>query len=256
MNPMKRVDPQLLEALSAYLDGTLEGAEKAGLEARLIKEESLRLSLEELRSVRDSLRSLPLLKTPRSLTLSPALAGKGTEKAGVFSPRRMAFGSALASLAFVCVFAVDILSRGAFMGAATAPRAVSLNEAPGTAPPSMDNTGGGKFSATAEVAAPAATAAPAQAITPTPTLWIYSPGTGGTGFQPIETPTPEPSPTMLPPTEAPATQRVIATPVPPSPGFPSILRLDFQTIALFLEAIFGVGAVVMVALALVLRRRR
>ena len=57
MNPKERLDPQLLETLSVYLDGRLEGAEKAALEARLNKEESLRRELEELRSVRDSLRA-------------------------------------------------------------------------------------------------------------------------------------------------------------------------------------------------------
>ena len=31
MNPMDKLDPHLLETLSAYLDGRLEGAEKAAL---------------------------------------------------------------------------------------------------------------------------------------------------------------------------------------------------------------------------------
>jgi hypothetical protein len=253
MNPKEGLDPRILETLSAYLDGTLEGAEKAGLEARLIKEENLRLSLGELRSVRDSLRSLPLRKPPRPLALTPAMAGKGTGKAGVFSPRRMAFGSALASLAFVCVLAADILSRGALQFAASAPRPVSVNEAAVAPPSSMDNTGVGKSSATGEVSGPAATAAPAQAMTPTATLSTNSPGTGGTGFQ-IETPTPEPSPTISAPTEAPTTRRLVATPLPASPGFPPTIRLDFHIVAPFLEAIFGAGAVAFAALALVFRR--
>ncbi|HEY5118997.1 MAG TPA: hypothetical protein VII90_06035, partial [Anaerolineales bacterium] len=129
MNPPERLDPQLLEMLSAYLDGRLEGAEKAALEARLNKEENLRRHLAELRSVRDSLRTLPLLKPPRSLALTSALAGKTAGKPAVFSPRRMAFGSALASLAFVCVLSLEVLSRGAFLPAASAPRFLSANEA-------------------------------------------------------------------------------------------------------------------------------
>ncbi len=133
MNPRAPLDPRLLEALSAYLDGRLEGAERMALEERLKRDEDLRRYLRELREVRDSLRSLPVLKSPRPLTLSPAQAGALSRRPAAFSPRSMAWGSALASFAFVVVLTLDVFSRGFFMmGAASqaAPEMTTMLQAP------------------------------------------------------------------------------------------------------------------------------
>jgi hypothetical protein len=250
MNPMDKLDPRLLETLSAYLDGRLESAEKAALEARLNKEESLRRELAELRSVRDSLRALPLLKPPRSLALSPAMAGKATGKSGVFSPRRMALGSALASLAFVCVLSIDVLSRGGFLAASTAPQVFPANESFAVPRQSVDSSGAGKSAATAAPASPMATETPSPTARP-----LMGGGCGGCA------PTEEES--VIPPQVvtvpmATVTQQVVTVPIA-TVTQPSALP-DFQTVAPYLEALLVLAAVLLAAsaalAAIIVRRRR
>jgi hypothetical protein len=256
MNPPERLDPQLLEMLSAYLDGGLEGAEKAALEARLNKEENLRWQLAELRSVRDSLRTLPLRKPPRSLALTTALAGKSAGKPAVFSPRRMAFGSALASLAFVCVLSLDVLSRGAFLPAASAPRSLSANEAFSAPRQSSDTSGAGKSAATVAPASLPATETPSPAATPRI-------GTGSDNSIPTETlaETPATSPMLgggcgdCAATEEHAVNppQVASLPFVATPQ-PQALP-DFQTVAPYLEVLFALAALLLAAAAVFVRRR-
>jgi hypothetical protein len=242
MNPPERLDPRLLEMLSAYLDGLLESAEKAALEERLNKEESLRRQLAELRWVRDSLRTLPLRKPPRSLALNTALAGKTVGKPSIFSPRRMAFGSALASLAFVCVLSVDVVSRVGFLGAASAPRAVApANEAFSAPRQSSDTSGAGKSAATAAPASLPATETPSPAELRSP-----SPGLGGGCSDCVPTEEHALNPPQV------ASLPLVAT--PQTRALP-----DFQTVAPYLEVLFALAAVLLAAaavLAAVFVRRR
>ncbi len=283
MNSPERLDPQLLELLSAYLDGRLEGAERTALEARLNNEENLRRQLVELRSVRDSLRALPLLTPPRSFALTPAMAGKAAGKPAVFTPRRMAFGSALASLAFVCVLSLEVLSRGVFLPAASAPRALSVNESLAGPRPSETETGAGKSAAVAATSAPAATelppsAATAQAVTgsgnsvptETPTEAPVTPlmlGGGCGECSPTETPTIEPSPTATfnfpecgcHPTKVQPAILASTAVVSPSRSSQQSIRVDVQTATPFVEAFFGLAAVLLAAaaaLTAVFSRRR
>ncbi len=65
-----------LEILSAYLDGELHPSERDALEARLARDETLRVVLDELRANRLLLRQAPRLKAPRSFTLDPAVFGQ------------------------------------------------------------------------------------------------------------------------------------------------------------------------------------
>lgn len=250
MNPPERLDPQLLEMLSAYLDGRLEGAEKAALEARLNKEESLRRHLAELRSVRDSLRTLPLLKPPRSLALTSALAGKTAGKPAVFSPRRMAFGSALASLAFVCVLSLEVLSRGAFLPAASAPRFLSANEAFSAPQQSSDTSGAGKSAATAAPASLPATETPSMAATPRIGIGCDNCTTTGT---PAELQSPSPglgggcgdcAPTEEHALNPPQVASLPSVTTPQPRALP-----DFQTVAPYLEVLFALAAVLLAAVA-------
>jgi len=66
--------PDDWDALSAYLDNQLPPAERAALEARLAAEPALRDAMDGLRAVQGALRELPLLTSPRNLTLTPAQA--------------------------------------------------------------------------------------------------------------------------------------------------------------------------------------
>jgi anti-sigma factor RsiW len=67
-----------LELLSAYLDNDLSDRERAALEQRLEHEDTLRVTLADLRETVALLRDLPRLKAPRNFTLDPAVYGKKT----------------------------------------------------------------------------------------------------------------------------------------------------------------------------------
>ena len=55
-----------LEMLSAYLDGEISGKDRERLEARLLVDEDLRNTLEELQRTRQVMRSLPSMRAPRN----------------------------------------------------------------------------------------------------------------------------------------------------------------------------------------------
>jgi hypothetical protein len=138
-----------LETLSAYLDGELAAPEAARLEARLEAEPALKAALDELRATSQAVRSLPALRVPRNFTLTPQMAG--------IRPRRPAYpmlrlAAALATIGFVLVSGLDVLSRGLALGAgAPAP---SFETARLAQPPAEQGAATAP-SATQEAAAPA-----------------------------------------------------------------------------------------------------
>jgi anti-sigma factor RsiW len=69
VNPVAPAD---FELLSAYVDDQLAPAERAALEARLAAEPELRAALDDLRALLAGLRTLPDLRAPRDLRLTPA----------------------------------------------------------------------------------------------------------------------------------------------------------------------------------------
>ena len=234
MNPRAPFDPRLLEALSAYLDGQLAGAEKAALEDRLSREEDLRRHLAELRAVRDSLRALPPIKPPRALTLSRAQAGEPVRRFEWFSSGRLALGSALAALAFAVVFSANLFSQGLTLGAA-APMMVENFAAPAM------------LQATGPLPAPSASGPQEK----------YGGGEGAT-------------PALAPPPSEPASDGcgessgadAAAERCGIGGGFedlpaPQTFSLpDFQTLAPVLEALFGLSALLLGLFAIIGRRRK
>jgi hypothetical protein len=98
--------PQDLERLSAYLDNQLSPREKAQLEARLGKDTELEAALADLRQTVRALRSLPVVKPPRTFTLSPQQVGARVAPRPVFQTLRLA--TAFAAMALVLVFAGDL----------------------------------------------------------------------------------------------------------------------------------------------------
>jgi hypothetical protein len=258
MNPRTPIDPRMQETLSAYLDGHLPDAERSVLEKRLRHEEDLRRQLDELRAVRDSLRSLPVLKTPRPLTLPARPAGVSSRRLGLFSQRPMAWGSALASLAFVVVLAADVFSRGSvFMAADTQPAAPAMLQAPGAgladeSEPSIGDTagaGGGETPRMAPRAATAAESAPATFAEATPAMPPApnaEPVTEQTGEGCVAQLTAEKSAERCAAVEedAPAAERL------------SFSLPGFQTAAPFLEVFFGLSAILLAGLAFLRRRPR
>jgi len=252
MKPRAPLDPRLLEALSAYLDGHLEGMEKTSLEARLSREADLRRHLLELQAVRDSLRALPSIKPPRALTLTPAQAGVPAPRSGWFSRHGMALGSALAALAFVAISSVDLLSQ---VSMAAAPRSVAESLPAPVQFQSADKMtlGGG------EANAPTSAAQPALDL-PTPTTNGPREKTGD-GENAAATGVPPPA---EPASDAcgesagvnKAADRCGLTDTHYDETSPHLFSLpDFRTLAPCLEALLGSTAVILAALAIFFRRR-
>jgi hypothetical protein len=108
---MTQITPRDWETLSAYLDDQLGAQERQELESRLIRFEELNRCLEELRSTRMILRSLPKLRAPRNFTLTPSMAGKRQRagSSGVYPVLRLA--SMLATLFFFVVTAGGLALR-------------------------------------------------------------------------------------------------------------------------------------------------
>ncbi len=97
------------ELLSAFLDGELEEAERQRLEQRLANDAALVDALDELRAVRNTLRSVKPERARRNYTLSPGTAASaGRRPPGWFSPLRLA--SAAATLVMLATFAAGMFS--------------------------------------------------------------------------------------------------------------------------------------------------
>ncbi len=107
-----QITPRDWETLSAYLDDQLSAPERRELEVRLARLPELSQCLEELRSTRIILRSLPKLRAPRNFTLTPSMAGKRTDtrvSAGAYPLFKLA--SMLATLFFIVVSAGGLALR-------------------------------------------------------------------------------------------------------------------------------------------------
>jgi hypothetical protein len=104
MSRLSDLPPDVLEMLSAALDGALDPKEQARLQARLRDDERLRLALQELREVRAGLGGLPRLRVPRNFTLNAEMAGRRASRPAY---PRLRLATALAALAFVLAFGLD-----------------------------------------------------------------------------------------------------------------------------------------------------
>jgi anti-sigma factor RsiW len=214
-----------LERLSAYLDGQLPPGEKAALEARLGREAGLSETLDGLRQARAALRSLPPLRPPRNFTLTPEMAGVRPRRGG-YPALRLA--TALATMAFLVVSGIDVVSRISFnfaLGAAApAPAEPFLPEAqPQSEVPAEEEGAQVERSAAAEAstlapqpfaqdalgptATPPAEEPPSETLPlgvgggapeGTPALAMPAAPTATPTLTPEPTPTPSPIPTITP----------------------------------------------------------
>jgi hypothetical protein len=252
MNPHVPLDPGLLEALSAYLDGRLEGVEQAALEERLARDADLRRQLSELRAVRDSLRGLPSLKPPRPLILTRQQVGMPVGRGGWFSARSLGFGSVLAAMAFVFVASINMLS---YSGMAAAPRPVAEKFAAPAALQSADQSVPGGTAGNSATFAPLPTSLP-----PAPTADGAREGYGGGGGE-MPTVTPAVTETPVAGCGAPPEADALAAKCglngndPDQEYAPSFSPPDFQTLAPYLEMFLGVSAIILAILAIRARRR-
>jgi len=109
---MTQITPRDWETLSAYLDDQLGAPERHELEKRLRNNPELSQGLEELRTTRLILRSLPKLRAPRNFTLTPSMAGQrigANLTTGIYPLLRLA--ATLATLFFFIVTAGGLALR-------------------------------------------------------------------------------------------------------------------------------------------------
>jgi len=104
----KQLSPQDWQMLSEYLDGELSVRQKEKLEQRLRIQPELKAGLEELRSTRSLLRSVPIRKAPRNFTLSPELAPQKDRTALRLFPV-FRFSAALATFLVALSFLIQLL---------------------------------------------------------------------------------------------------------------------------------------------------
>ena len=206
MNTQK---PQDFERLSAYIDNQLSLAEKAELEARLAREPELKAGLQDLQQTVRALRSLPLVKPPRSFTLTPKQIGARARRGPLFPALRL--GAALATLTLALVVAGDFASHGGLAASAsrdlsTQGGAVTSVSAPNAAslpsPTSTPEAGVASLGASALV--PTETAAPHNFGTPTVRMNVMAPSETPTGTDQRPLATGGPTIKNVAPSETPA----------------------------------------------------
>lgn len=102
MSAERNFTEQDYELLSAYLDGALTAAERAGLETRLQTDDGLRQELESLRQTVKLVGSLPALKAPRNFTITASMVGSRQNRWLIF-PTSAAFSGVAAAAATILI---------------------------------------------------------------------------------------------------------------------------------------------------------
>ncbi len=115
------------ELISAYLDGEVDARQLKTIEMRLAQDAQFRSAYEHLSKTRALLRSQPLMRAPRNYTLSPqSVQSQSQQNWRIFPlPLSLRAVSALASILFVVLFAMNWISMGRQMSAA-APQASEI----------------------------------------------------------------------------------------------------------------------------------
>lgn len=93
--------------LSAYLDGEISRKDRERLEARLLEDEDLRNTFEQLQRTRAVMRGLPSMRAPRNYNITAEMVGRKETISRAFPVLR--FASVLASVLFVLLFLGDLL---------------------------------------------------------------------------------------------------------------------------------------------------
>jgi hypothetical protein len=257
-----------LDAMSAYLDGRLTKTETAELERQLQANPEWRAAMDELAAIRSLLRSLPVLRAPRNLILAPAAMPHPRRRN--FPSLAYGFGSALAAVAAVLVFALGSISApmAASAPAAMAQRAVNSGDLPtGTsAADSSGPFGAVPVAATSASSRFAALASPPTTDTETPATKALALATAAPNYAGPEASgcgACEPGASTISLTPEPATNEA-------TPSFVSLLPMtenqaveksgaqpSFELPATTIAALLlGIGAIAFAILSLRSRRRR
>jgi len=161
------------DSLSAYIDGALNPVERARVDAHLATCPQCRADLNELRYVAQMTRALPLVRAPRSFTLSPEMVARTARPwqfGWLYASLRGMTAVAAVLLVFVC--SADFLSGSRLGGSGAAAPVPSVLNLPANTPVNSgvaadQATNQSKSPATAAPAAPAG-AAPAATAAPLP----------------------------------------------------------------------------------------
>ena len=118
------------EQLSAYVDGQLDEAEAARLEAHVEACSPCREALAELRIVRSTLRALPQVAAPRSFALREADVRPAPEVrvSGGRAPALLGGLASVALVAFLTLVSVDVLNQGSSANDAATGAGLALSE--------------------------------------------------------------------------------------------------------------------------------
>lgn len=219
--------------LHAYIEGALEGAERARFEAAMARDPELEREVGELRAIRRAARELPEIEAPRSFRLTAAMVAAPIQQAA--APRREPVALRLAQgAAALSVFALAVTfvagavdnERAADTAASGESASLAVEDATTKQAPAAAGAPGGTANSSAASAATAdgrptvATAVPSPFA---PTLPPYSPTSSVSG-QGVTATAETPATAVASPTpRAPATgpgEAVTAmpTPVPPLTG--------------------------------------
>ena len=103
------------ERISAYLDGELRPAERSAFERELGRSPALQEALEEVASVRSSLRALPVVEPPEGLLSSPSVRAPARPRlrvsgAQVSPTRRWVLGGAGLAAAAAVLLVIGVFS--------------------------------------------------------------------------------------------------------------------------------------------------
>lgn len=228
-----------IENLSAYIDGQLNAADAARLEARLKTDAELASALRDLSAARNILKKLPARKAPRNFTLTRQMVGLKPPLPSTYPLFR--FATVFAAILFMCSFTTNTLSplvSFGFGGAA----------APAAAPAYGGMGGGGGCddcdpAATeealfaAEAAEEAAATEEAMNMEPVVTVVVVPMGTDTARI--AETPTAKDAPEEAP-AQDPAADTATQTESPQEPPASFNWTLTFLIIALLSGAVMVV----------------
>lgn len=108
------------ELISAFLDGEVDARQKKDIEGRLSRDTQFRSAYEQMSRTRQLMRSQPLLRAPRTYTLSSkAIAAlQPTKRALLSFPALLQTASAFASVVFLILFGLNWLTADRMRSAA------------------------------------------------------------------------------------------------------------------------------------------
>lgn len=119
-NLTKSAEEKRQEAVTAYLDGTLNNRERQQFEQEMAQDAALRAQVEQLLLIKQSLRQLPQRDVPRNFMLDPAAYGRPARQPWVQAYPVLRTATALAAFFFIFAIAAGIFTTGGQMAMAPA----------------------------------------------------------------------------------------------------------------------------------------